>query len=262
MKEALCHAFCGELTLTDVPVGYAVSTAFRRDDGDSVAFYIVKDRLRPGVYRLEDDGTTIPFLEEAGVEFSTEARSEAFAALLESHRVEFDEEEMLLHTQPLRELEVPAAAMRFVSFMLRVNDFLLLTRDKVASTFKEDAAFMLRQRIGSRAEIQEGVPVSPAMADNIPDLVVRASGRRPVAVFFGSSPQRVYDAILLQMQAFYEAEEDVAVIALLENDSVVNRDLRRRAANRLTALPSFRGDEVEAIHRIEREALGGFKTVH
>ena len=262
MKETLCQAFCGELTLTDVPVGYAVSTAFRRDDGDSVGFYIVKDQLRAGVFRIEDDGTTIPFLEEAGVEFSTEARSTAFATLLESHQVEFDEEEMLLHTGPLREQDVPSAAMRFVAFMLRVNDFLLLTRDKVASTFKEDAAQLLRERIAGRAEIQEGVPVSPAMGDNIPDVVVRAHNRRPVAVFFGSSPQRVYDAILLQMQALYEADEDVAVIALLENDSVVNRDLRRRAANRLTALPSFRGDEVEAIHRIEREALGAVRTVH
>jgi hypothetical protein len=262
VKDALCRAFCGDLTLTDVPVGYAVSTAFRRDDGDAVGFYIVRDTMRPGLVRLEDDGTTIPFLEEAGVEFSTEARSEAFAALLESHQIEFDEDEMLLHTQPLREIDVPAAAMRFVSFMLRVNDFLLLTRDKVTSTFKEDAARMLRQRIGDRAEIQEGLPVSPAMSDNIPDLVLRAAGRRPVAVFFGSSAQRVYDAVLLQMQALYEAEQDVAVIALLESDGVVSRELRRRAANRLTALPSFRGDEIEAIHRIEREALGSARTVH
>lgn len=262
MREALCKAFCGDLTLTDVPAGYAVSTAFRRDDGDSVGFYIVKDEFRPGVFRIEDDGTTIPFLEEAGVEFSTEARSEAFAALLDSHQVEFDEDEMLLHTRPLREEDVPSAAMKFVAFMLRVNDFLLLTRDKVASTFKEDAARMLRERVGNKAIIEEGVPVSSAMADNIPDIVLRAGARRPVAVFFGSSPQRVYDAILLQMQALYEAEEDIAVIALLENDGVVNRDLRRRAANRLTALPSFRGDEVEAIHRIEREAVGSSRTVH
>lgn len=262
MKEALCRAFCGDLTLTDVPAGYAVSTTFRRDDGDSVGFYIVRDQVRPGIFRLEDDGTTIPFLEQAGVEFTTEARANAFDSLLESHGVEFDEDEMLLHSGPLREDDLPAAAMRFVGFMLRINDFLLLTRDKVASTFKEDAAQMLRERIGDRAQISENAAVSQALADNVPDIVIRAPERRPVAVFFGSSPQRVYDAILLQMQALYEAEEDVAVIALLESDGVINRDLRRRAANRLTALPSYRGDEFEAIHRIEREAVGAARTVH
>ena len=261
MKEALCTAFCGELTVTEVPAGFAVSTTFRRDDGDSVGFYVVRDQRRSGIFRIEDDGTTIPFLAGAGVEFSTEARSEAFAALLDAHSIEFDENEMLLHTGLLREADLPAAAMRFVSFMLRIDDFLLLTRDKIISTFREDAARMLRARIGGRAEIMESVPVSPNLTDNVPDLVVRTPTRRPVAVFFGSSPQRVYDALLLQMQALYEAQEDIAVIALLENDSVLSRDLRRRASNRLTALPTFQGDETEAIHRIQIEALGG-ATVH
>ena len=257
MKEALCKAFCGDLTLTDVPVGYAVNTTFRRDDGDSVGFYIVRDERRPGVFRIEDDGTTIPSLEAAGVEFSTDARSEAFAALLDSHQVEFNEEEMLLHTMPMREADLPAAAMRFVSLMLRMSDFLLLTRDKVASTFKEDAAQLIKERLGDRAEIVEAEAISPSLQDTIPDMVLRAPNRRPVALFFGTSEKRVYEAILLQMQALYEAHEDIAVVALLETDTVLNRDLRRRASNRLEALPTFRGDEIEAIHRVTREVLGG-----
>jgi hypothetical protein len=154
--------------------------------------------------------------------------------------------------------------MRFVSLMLRMNDFLLLTREKVASTFKEDAARLLRERVGDRAEIYEGNPVSASLQDTVPDMVLRAPMRRPVALFFGTSEKRVYEAILLQMQALYEAKEDIAVVALLESDSVINRDLRRRASNRLEALPSYRGDELEAIHRIEREVLGAAarSTVH
>ena len=247
-----------------MPVGYAVSTTFRRDDGDSVGFYIVRDERRAGLFRLEDDGTTIPSLEAAGVEFSTEARSEAFATLLDAHDVEFDENELILRTRLLREDELPGAAMKFVSLMLRMSDFLLLTREKVASTFKEDAAELIRQRLGDRAEIVEGEPASPSLQDTVPDMVLRAPSRRPVALFFGTSEKRVYEAILLQMQALYEAKEDVAVVALLETDAVLNRDLRRRASNRLEALPTFRGDEIEAIHRIEREVLGPsiLSTVH
>lgn len=263
LKEALCKAFCGDLRLTDVPVGYAVSTAFRRDDGDSVGFYIVRDERRLGFFRIEDDGTTVPSLEAAGVEFSTEARSEAFATLLETHEVEFNEDELLLHTGSMRESDVPAAAMKFVSLMLRMSDFLLLTRDKVASTFKEDAARLVRERIGERAEITDNEAVSSSLQDTLPDMVLKAPGRRPVALFFGTSEKRVYEAILLQMQALYEANEDIAVVALLESDAVLNRDLRRRASNRLEALPTFRGDEVEAIHRIEREVVGPSRsTVH
>ena len=55
MKEALCRAFCGDLTLTDVPAGYAVSTTFQRDDGDSVGFYIVRDERRPLLRRAGGD---------------------------------------------------------------------------------------------------------------------------------------------------------------------------------------------------------------
>lgn len=262
MKDALCRAFCGDLTLTDVPVGYAVSTTFRRDDGDAVGFYIVRED-RTDHFRIEDDGTTIPFLEAGGVEFTTETRSAAFATLLETYEVEFDEGEMLLHTRVLTEAELPAAAMRFVAFMLRVNDFLLLTRDKVASTFKEDAARMIRERIGDRASVIEAVAVSSSLTDNVPDMLIQANNRRPVAVFFGSSQQRVYEAILLQMQALYEAHEDVAVIALLENDRVVTRDVLKKAMNRLETTLIFRGEEGESVHRIERAAVGsGATTVH
>jgi hypothetical protein len=256
VKEALCQAFCGDLKLTDVPVGYAVTTTFRRDDGDSVAFYIVRDKSRPGIYRIEDDGATVAFLEGAGVDFSTETRSEAFQTLLEAHQVEFDEDEMLLHTDAMPEADLPRAAMRFLSLMLRINDFLLLTRDKVASTFKEDAAARIIERLEGKAIVEQDKPVSPSLSDTVPDMVIRRANRAPVAVFFGSSAQRVNDAIFLQMQALYELHEQVQVIALLERENVINHDLRRRAANRLAAVPIYRGDETTAINRIEREVIG------
>lgn len=263
MKEALCQAFCGDLKLTDIPVGYAVTTTFRRDDGDSIAFYIVRDQVRDDNYRIEDDGTTIAFLEASGVDLSTETRADAFSTLLESHGVQFDEDEMLLHTDSMRENDLPKAAMRFLSFMLRINDFLLLTRDRIASTFKEDAAARIIETMDGKAIVEQDVAVSEKLSDTIPDLVIRAPHRNPVAVFFGSSPQRVNDAIFLQMQALYEVHEDVQVIALLEREAAIGHDLRRRAANRLAALPIFRGDEPTAISRIEREALGsGQATRH
>lgn len=263
LKEALCQAFCGDLKLTDVPAGYAVTTTFRRDDGDAVAFYLVRDKTRPGIYRIEDDGTTIPFLEASGVEFATDTRSEGFQALLDGHQVEFDEDEMLLHTDSMTEHDLPRAAMRFLSFMLRINDFLLLTKDKVASTFKEDAANRILERMEGKAVVDQDKPVSDALSDTIPDMVIRSQGRTPVAVFFGSSAQRVNDAIFLQMQVLYEVREPVQVIALLERENVINHDLRRRAANRLAAVPIYRGDETTSINRIEREALGStLGTVH
>src|SRR3546814_17605488 len=64
-------------------------------------------------------------------------------------------------------------------------------------------------------------------------MVLETSNRSPVALFFGTSAQRVNDAVFLQMAALLE-HIDVSVVALLENDNSVSQDLRRRAANRLT----------------------------
>lgn len=263
MRDVLCAAFCDELSLTEVPAGYAVSTPFAKDNGDAVTFFVVRDKAFPDHFRIEDDGTTIPFLEAAGVDFSTTTRSEAFSLLRSSHGVEFDEAENLLTSGWLAESDMPRAALRFVNFMIRINDFLLLTRDKAASTFRDDAIRALKERLIGRAIVEENAAVSLALSENRPDALIRVAQRRPVALFLGTSPQRVYEAILLNMQALYEAREDVAVVVLLETDTTINRDLRRRASNRLTAVPTFRGDEVAAIDRIGREALGeGFLTLH
>src|SRR3546814_7485304 len=92
-----------------------------------------------------------------------------------------------------------------------------------------------------------------ALGEVTPDMVLETSNRSPVALFFGTSAQRVNDAVFLQMAALLE-HIDVSVVALLENDNSVSQDLRRRAANRLTTVPVYRRDEAAAIPRIDRKS--------
>ena len=157
---------------------------------------------------------------------------------------------------------MPRAALRFVALLLRLSDFLLLTQEHVESTFREDAAKRIKEVIGERATIKEDQPVSPRLAEVSADMVLRVDGRTPVAVFFAQSPQRVNDAIFLQMAALYEAKEPVSVVALLEREGSVNQALRQRAANRLSTVPVYHGDEDTAIKRIEREVIGIEHTMH
>jgi hypothetical protein len=82
MKEELCRAFCNEITVRNVPVGLAISTAFRRSDGDAIGFYVVCNPMMSGLAHLEDDGQTRPYLEAAGVDFETHTRAKAFATIL------------------------------------------------------------------------------------------------------------------------------------------------------------------------------------
>jgi hypothetical protein len=262
MKRELCRAFCDEIRVAEVPVGLAVSTAFRRADGDAVGFYVVRDVARPGFARLEDDGTTIPYLEACGIDFETQTRANALAEILIEHGAELDTEEAVIHTQSMREDDLPRIAMHFVALLLRMNDFLLLRQEHVESAFKEDAARRIKDAVGTRATVQEGEPVGPRLKEVSPDLVLKASGRDPVAVFLANSSQRVNDAIFLQMAASYEAGQAVSVIALLERESSVSQALRQRAANRLTTVPVFTGDEDAAIKRIHREVFGSEGLMH
>ncbi len=262
MKQELCRAFCDEISVREVPTGLAVSTAFRRSDGDAVGFYVVRNQDAPGLAHLEDDGETIPYLEAAGVDFETQTRSKAFEAILSEYGADFDQDEAVIRTDEMPERDLPRVAIRFVQLLLRLSDFLLLTQEHVESAFREDAKRRVREAVGDRAEILDDEPVSPRLREVTPDMVLRAHGRDPVALFIAQSAQRVNDAIFLQMAALYEAKEPISVIALLEAEISVNRDLRQRAANRLTAVPVYRGDEEAAVHRIEREVVGSQPTVH
>jgi hypothetical protein len=261
-KEELCRAFCNEISIKEIPVGLAVSTPFRRSDGDAVAFYVVNDKTLPGLARLEDDGETIPYLQACGVDFDTLTRMKAFEALLAEHNAEYDEAEAIIHTPNMRQEDIPAAALRFVALLLRLADFLLLREEHIESTFKEDAAKRIKEKIGDRARISENTLVSSQLTEIAPDLVIRAENRDPVAVFFAQSAPRVYDAIILQMAALYEAKEALSVIALLEAENTVSREMQKRASNRLSAVTFWRGDEAASVQRIEREVVGSDRVVH
>lgn len=262
MKQELCRAFCDAITVKDVPIGLAVSTTFRRADGDAVGFYIVRDKLHFGLSRLEDDGTTVPYLEASGVDFETQTRANAFQELLSEYNAEFDAEEQVIRTNAMRDDELPRAAMKFVALLLRLPDFLLLRQEHIESVFKEDAAKRIKEAVAGRAGIEEGEPVSSRLREVTPDLVLRVEGRTPVAVFLANTSQRVNDAIFLQMAALYEAKQAISVIALLERETSISRELRQRAANRLATVPVYTGDEEAAIQRIEREVVGTGSTIH
>jgi len=93
-------------------------------------------------------------------------------------------------------------------------------------------------------------------------MVLRADGRDPVAIFFSQSATRVQDAIFLQMAALYEAKEPLSVVVLLETEGTINRELHRRARNRLGLVATWEGDQDAAISRIEREVIGTDATLH
>ena len=257
--ETLCKAFCDELSVREVPAGLAVSTGYNWM-GEPLGFYIVGPDSS-GLYRVEDDGAIMPMIEAAVSDLATPTRAEALETMLTEYGAKQDEDREELTTLPLREEQVPQAAIGFVGLLLRLQDLLLLTPERAASTFREDASNAIRTLIGGRAEIRENDSISPSR-EFPADMIIETTGRAPVAVYLAMSEQRVLEAVVAQMAALYEAQMPCSVIALLEKETSISRKMFGYAANRLTALPIFEGDKRAAVQRIEREVIGQDKTVH
>ena len=262
MKEEMCRAFCDEIRIKEVPIGLAISTMLRRSDGDAIGFYVVKNTSESSLAHLEDDGTTVPYLEAAGVDFETQTRQKAFATILAEYGAQYDSDEAVIRTPDMPIHDIARVSIGFAALLLRLSDFLLLSQDHVESAFKEDAKRRIREAVGQRATIVEDEVVSSHLTEVRPDLIIHAQNRDPVAVFLAQSAQRVNDAVFLQMAALYESRDVLAVVALLEADSSISSKLRQRASNRLSAVPIFRNDEDQAVQRIVREAVGVGGMIH
>lgn len=151
--------------------------------------------------------------------------------------------------------------MSFVGLLLRLQDLVLLTPERAASTFREDASRAIREAMGDRATISENESISPN-AEFPADMIIEAAGHTPVAIYLAMSEQRVLEAVVAQMSTLYEAQIACSVIVLLEKPTSINGRMLRHAANRLTALPIYEGDNQAAVQRIQREVLGRAETLH
>lgn len=260
IKEDLCKAFCGTLAVHRVPAGYAVGTGHQGMGGDLIGFYVVGPDENSR-YRIQDDGLSIAAIEATGTDLSNKSRQALFSELREQYSVEFDKDSGEMKSPAIVAAQVGAESMRFMAFMLRVQDLILTSTERTVNTFREEAAKIIRDIAGDRAEIFENYVVNQAIEDVPADIGIVVEGQPPVAVFFGLSEVRVMEALLLQSYS-ENAKIDCAVIALLENESSISQKLRNRANNHLEAVPIFRGDELAACKRIVREALGFDPTVH
>ncbi|MCL4768346.1 MAG: DUF1828 domain-containing protein [Hyphomicrobiaceae bacterium] len=254
MKDRICQAFCQDLSVREIDAGYAISVPYEDLFGDPIGFYAIG--YGDGRYKLVDNGTTVAFLEAAGATLDSQTRSEALEEILSEYGAEYDHERGELYIPYLEVRELPRASLRFMALMLRLKDLLLMTRERVESTFREDAIAAISERLVGKAQIVRDQPVSERLEDVVPDLVLSAPDRDPVAVFLATNEQKLSEAIYLQMVARHEALVPVKVIAMLETDSSVNRNIRQRADNRLDAVPRYRRDERAAIDRIAREVVG------
>jgi hypothetical protein len=253
IKQELCETFCGVLSVREIPAGLAVGTGYIGMSGDAIGFYIVGPNA-DGKFSIEDNGLLIPAIESEGADLSNKTRREAFNTLLEEYSVQFDEESGELKTDPLSKADVPSASLRFIAFLLRVQDLILMSIERAASTFKEDATRLIKELAEDRVKIVENDYIVNEKLKELPaDLGIVPRFGKPVALFFGVSETKIYEALLLQAYASRENIE-CSIVVMLESEAAITKKARQRANNHLDAVPLFREDERTACARVLKEA--------
>lgn len=243
--DLFCEAFCQLTALHTVPIGFVFKTPFRRSDGDAISLYIRRHESDEG-YRIEDDGQTVTELEMQGFDLDNETRRLAFLDLLREYDAFFDDTHFIIHSSFVDETQVPALAVRFSALLLRVQDFLLMSRERARSTFRDDLVEMVEAQFGSTCSISLNRPLQPSMKDYVIDILVRAPDGRSLAIFAGNSELRALECLLFWKEFRERKLEDVKAMLVLESakpPQIKDRTFSR-VVNSGVLLASMDGEDV------------------
>ena len=250
--------------MTEVPVGLAVGTAFTRGDGDAIGFYVVKDVGNPERMCIEDEGETVPYLDACGADVTEEGpRGDAFAALLDEYGASYDADDSTIKTELMSEAELPDAAVRFVALLLRMQDFLLVTRERAEATFRNDVVSALQSRFLSRAAVETDYVFTEELKNYPSDVALVAEGVPPLAIFIGTSDVRALEAMLFYNQITFKHPIDCKVMLIINTTG--SKRIRTRTLDRVVneiPIATFRDEPDAALNSIERQFLGGVEMVH
>lgn len=251
MKEALCRAFCEALDVRQVPSGYAITTPYSFEDGDPIVIYAVKRRHE--IYVLEDAGVQIPMIEGGGVALREGVRGEAFGSLLSEYGLSFDEKDMVVRSGEFAESEVGNAALKLLAFMLRLQDFMLLTPDRIKRTWQDDALRSIHATFDALGRVEEHAPAVPEVPGIPADAVVHfATGNVPLAIFLATSDSKALQALVLKMELEKYQKKAVTVVLLVERAKVnpLREATYAMSQSRLDDVLTYRGAEAEAMMKL------------
>jgi hypothetical protein len=252
MKDILCRAFCDSLDVRSVPSGYAITTPYAFDDGDPLIVYAVT--VKAGVYRLEDAGVQIPILLGSGVNIGEGLRSEAFDSLLREYDLAFDSDAMVVRTGDIAEADIGTATLNMVAFLLRLQDFMLLTPERVKRTWQDDALKSIHEKFDAIGRVQEHAAVLPEARSIPADAVVHfnEAGTTPLAIFLATSDSKALQALVLKMELEKYQHQAVTVVLLVERakQNPLREATYAMSQARLDDVLTYRGAEHDAMEKL------------
>lgn len=262
MQSTLCREFCGNLHVDKVMAGWLITTPFTMPDGDPVRFYIMDGG--PDLVWLEDDGTQVGMLEAEGVTLEKgSSRRDDFDLTLSLHGAHFDEQTGLICSEKMSRDVVAEAAIKFMSLMMRIQDFALLSVERVRNAWHEDVVRRIHKAYDGVAAIEENSPVSSEFSNWPADVVIRKSGLQPTAIFLATSNSKGLQALVLKMELEKYQDIPCSVILIVERPTktTLTEPTYALSQSRLDRVLSFVGAEGDMVAAIGKTAGLEHRTV-
>lgn len=252
VQKKICAAFCEGLSVREVPLGYAIRTPFTWLHGEPL---IVFGEKFDGLIRMRDAGDTLALLEDVAGDLSSGTKMDALRQIASEHGVTFDEENTLFVSEWAEEGQLGDAAIRFMSFLNRVQDMSLLSRDKVTNAFRDELTEAIKEHFsGQQYEVGVRDSISEDHKEYTADVIIRTA-QKQAAIYAAVSEVNVLEALLTE-QVFGRDQEVKTVPFVVYEDflqSKISAKTRRRAMNSpKLQTADWSGGRDEVINKLEQ----------
>lgn len=250
LKDQICKAFCHGITVREVPIGLVIATSTMWLDGDFLAFYA---RQKGNLVRFEDSGSSIFDLETNGVDLSSTSRMQIIADLCREYDVIYDTDEFLFQTDWVDESSSGFTAIKFLTFLTRLQDLIFTTKERTSRTFRDDLLAALEQEFRDDAEVlTTNAPVKD-LAYYTVDIVVKHKSGRVAAIFPGTGEQKALEAILFAKELELKKVQNVIPFLVVEEaGSKISKHTKAKAINSELTLAAWDGGEKEVVDKIRK----------
>lgn len=251
VQRTICTAFCDGLSVREIPLGFAIKTPFTWLHGEPLVVYGERSN---GMVRMRDAGDTLALLEEVAGDLTTETKVDSIRNIALAHGVTFDEDNSLFLSDWTNDENLGNAAIRFMSFLNRLQDLALLSRERVSNAFREDLTEALLDRFNERFQVDIRGSISPQHKEYTADVIIR-NARIQAAIYAATSEVNVLEALLTEQVFSQDIHVKTVPVVVFENfmQSKVSLRTRRRAMNSARLQTAdWAGGHDEVISKIEQ----------
>lgn len=258
LKEALCRAFCDDIAIREVEAGLVISARYSDEIGDPIECFV--EQSSAGQWIMSDDGQFIPDLIGKGIDVTTKSRSEFLQRAMKVSGAYYDPDDYTIRIEAQDQFPPPSQIIDFLTTLLRARDISFWNKERIRSTFKEDAFAAIASRLTSYRVTQNSfIPGIEALQDFPADIVVTDNVPRvgkAVAIFLVQDVAAMNEALTLWFAASAE-EHEVPVLALVEDAHKLNMNGPKvqRALNRIDAVAIWDENHDAAAAKIAKTTI-------